>query len=30
MCFWLILQAIETSIEKRYIIKGDGITRRDV
>jgi hypothetical protein len=29
-CFWLRLQAIETSVEKRYIIKGDEITRGDV
>jgi hypothetical protein len=29
-CIWLRLQAIETSVKKRYIIKGDEITRRDV
>jgi hypothetical protein len=29
-CFWSRLQAIETSVKKIYIIKGDEITRRDV
>jgi hypothetical protein len=29
-CFWLRLQAIETSFKEGYIIRGDEITRRGV